>query len=659
MERSQSAAAGRLLCYARLWGLMKLLETGLFQLVLGSESRGTFSFSARPLCELCGALGLSFWLFFASAKPEGPEGPGPKLPPSEPLLARKEAEASAASETWKFQEIFLPLLLLSQVLGLLGVLDSAPFAWDYQYAFALMELSLAAILALGIVLGRHSTFDARCAFVLDAARPLLCGQLGLLYLFAGVWKLNSTFLDPRVSCAPVLWAQLLAKYFYWLDYFGQVNVSLVKISIFGTLLVEIGLAVLVLVLTLALRLPQMQALTAWLPGLIFAVGLSLHLLIAICPSPNGAGGFSCAMAVWYAWLLPLRNNSTQTRSSSISSRTLAGAFLLALLALGLDMQDFAMPTYGVMVTILCAEFRHGGEESSIDVGNERRPRAGRGGDHIELTEHRAATLMTQLLFLLLFLAWSFGSAFVGIQDMGADTMYGGLQVYGTGRGNHLFLPTGVFWEAQHQLESGARPLLYRVSSVSQDSKAGQYLRSLYPAEVQLEPEGAATALLRSAGHTARMFSPGAARVLGPHWAEVARGPGPESEPYPYLAPEVALCRMVWEARAIMKRTAEEEQPGGLNTAPPLEIHVSPLDQGHAAVQPNLLILVTAGRVDVKCAKCISCEHVRERLQEVLRQPLPYWVWKLLVYFPIPTMGSLITSFDNDNETTMRPAGCVA
>ena len=107
----------------------------------------------------------------------------------------------------------------------------------------------------------------------------------------------------------------------------------------------------------------------------------------------------------------------------------------------------------------------------------------------------------------------------------------------------------------------------------------------------------------------------------------------------------------------MKRTAPE-QPGGLNTAPPLEIHVSPLDQGHAAVQPNLLILVTAGRVDVKCAKCISSEHlVRERLQQVLRQPLPYWVWKLLVYFPIPTMGSLITS-DNDNET-MRPAGCVA
>ena len=190
---------------------------------------------------------------------------------------------------------------------------------------------------------------------------MLCTQLSLLYLFAGIWKLNSTFLDLHVSCAPVLWAQLLAKYFYWLDYFGQVNVTLVKISIFGTLLVEIGLAVLVLVLTLALRFPQMQTLTAWLPGVIFAVGLSLHLLIAICPSPNGAGGFSCAMAVWYAWLLPLRSNPSQTRSSSISSRTLAGAFVLALLALGLDMQDFAMPIYGVMVAILYSEFTHDGE----------------------------------------------------------------------------------------------------------------------------------------------------------------------------------------------------------------------------------------------------------------------------------------------------------
>ena len=511
----------------------------------------------------------------------------------------------------------------------------------------------------GILLGRHYTFDARCAFVLDAARPLLCGQLGLLYLFAGVWKLNSTFLDLQVSCAPVLWAQLLAKYFYWLDYFGEVNVFLVKISIFGTLLVEIGLAVLVLVFTIALSLPQMQVLTAWLPGvtgLIFAVGLSLHLLIAICPSPNGAGGFSCTMAVCYVWLLPLpiplrsdeneRVPAVPVDSSSIASRIKAAFMLvplLALLALGLDMQDFAMPVYGLMVAILYAERRHGDDTRSIHAGY----------DSYELTRHRAATLMTQLLFLLLFLTWSFGSAFLGIQDMGADTMYGGLQVYGTGRGNHIFLPTGMFWEAQHQLDSGARPLLYRVSSVSQSktgtagstSSAFHYLRSLYPAEVQLQPP-AAEALLRSVGHTARMFSPGAARVLGPHWAEEAA-----LLPFrlqPYVVPEVELCRMVWEARAIMKRTAQE--PGSLNTsAPPLEIHVSPLDQG----QSTLLILVTAGSVDVKCARCISPEHVRERLQEVLRKPLPYWVLKLLVYFPIP---SSLTFADG---ATLQPAGCVA
>ena len=142
MERLQSAPR-RLLCYARLWALMKFLETGLFQVIFDSESRGTFSFSSKALSlsKLCGALGLSFWLCFAFATP-----PGPKLPPSEPLLISKEA-----SDKSKLQkEIFLPLLLLSQLLGVLGVFDAAPFAWDYQYAFALMELSLAAILALGI-----------------------------------------------------------------------------------------------------------------------------------------------------------------------------------------------------------------------------------------------------------------------------------------------------------------------------------------------------------------------------------------------------------------------------------------------------------------------------------------------------------------------------
>ncbi|CAE7436882.1 PLT6 [Symbiodinium sp. CCMP2592] len=642
MERRQSAAARRLLCYGRLWGLMKFLETGLFQLVFDQTSRGTFSFSKAPLCKLCAALGLSFWLFSAAA---------PAAPPSEPLLGRAGKEASEASKS-----ILLPLLLLSQVLGVLVVLESAPLAWDYQYASALMELSLAAILALGILLGRHYTFDARCAFVLNAARPMLCGQLGLLYLFAGVWKLNSTFLDLQVSCAPVLWAQLLAKYFYWLDYFGEVNVVLVKISIFGTLLVEIGLAVLVLVFTIALSLPRMQVLTAWLPvttRLIFAVGLSLHLLIAICPSPNGAGGFSCAMAVCYVWLLPLPLRNSDDRvpvpSSSISSRIIAAAFmlvpLLALLALGLDMQDFAMPVYGVMVAILYTECRHGDDTRSIHAGYDSYDERG-----------TRVTLMTQLFFLLLFLAWSLGSAFLGIQDMGADTMYGGLQVYGAGRGNHIFLPTGMFWEAQHQLESGARPLLYRVSSVSQSnagskstSSALQYLRSLYPAEVQLQPP-AAEVLLRSVGHTARMFSPGAARVLGPNWAEEAA-----LLPFrlqPYVVPEVELCRMVWEARAIMKRTAEEPEPepGSMNTsAPPLEIHVSPLDQG----QSKMLILVTAGSVEVKCARFTSPEHVRGRLQEVLQKPMPYWVWKMLVYFPIPS------SLTFAGGATLQPAGCVA
>ena len=105
----------------------------------------------------------------------------------------------------------------------------------------------------------------------------------------------------------------------------------------------------------------------------------------------------------------------------------------------------------------------------------------------------------------------------------------------------------------------------------------------------------------------------------------------------------------------MKRTAEE--PGG----PPLEIQVSPLaawDDGLSdkGQQPNLLILVTAGRIDVTCAKCISSEHlVGKRLEEVLRKPLPYWVWRSLVYFPIP-LSNRLTFADGG---MLQPAGCVA
>ena len=48
--------------------------------------------------------------------------------------------------------------------------------------------------------------------MLDAAAPTIKHQLAVFYLAAGVWKINSSFLDPYYSCGPVFFMQLLDVY---------------------------------------------------------------------------------------------------------------------------------------------------------------------------------------------------------------------------------------------------------------------------------------------------------------------------------------------------------------------------------------------------------------------------------------------------------------
>ena len=155
---SSRSPAEHLLCYACLWGLIKLLETGIFQdFFSGGDSRGTFNSFASSLPKVCGAMGLGFWLWTlcfvcaqrAKQQRGRPERHGSEIAEQEqPLIAGRKPQAFA--ELFPGEKIFLPALLLSQVLGIAVVLSSAPLVWDYQYAFGLLELSLATILGIGI-----------------------------------------------------------------------------------------------------------------------------------------------------------------------------------------------------------------------------------------------------------------------------------------------------------------------------------------------------------------------------------------------------------------------------------------------------------------------------------------------------------------------------
>jgi hypothetical protein len=123
------------------------------------------------------------------------------------------------------------------------------------------------------------------------------GQLALLYLAAGMWKLNSSFLHPGYSCASVFAAQLADK--YWPEsllaessviYLDTVATAAVAVAPTATVMVELAIGIL-------LAVPRTRRV-----GIVLA--LLLHLGIVLTPPPNGATNFAVGCAVRMFLFMP-------------------------------------------------------------------------------------------------------------------------------------------------------------------------------------------------------------------------------------------------------------------------------------------------------------------------------------------------------------------
>ena len=130
--------------------------------------------------------------------------------------------------------------------------------------------------------------------------------------------------------------------------------------------------------------------------------------------------------------------------------------------------------------------------------------------------------------------YSFGGIILGTQDLGACNMYSNLRMYG--RTNHLLFPTaalGTIWS----------PAAEALTLVRVESCTSKHINSLYPGELTTRMAPHELELLRSAGHSARMFNAMKARVLGP---ELAPTDAPWSR---YTVPAIELRRLLTEARS--------------------------------------------------------------------------------------------------------------
>ena len=119
------------------------------------------------------------------------------------------------------------------------------------------------------------------------ASATIRAQLVLFYVAAGVWKVNSSFLNVHYSCAPVFLLQLTAAYLPQSAQHPLLVLLIGRSAAALTIAVEVGVG---LLLWLG------RGRRTW--GLLgVTLGAMLHLLIAMTPPPNNIGTFSYGCCV--------------------------------------------------------------------------------------------------------------------------------------------------------------------------------------------------------------------------------------------------------------------------------------------------------------------------------------------------------------------------
>ena len=189
----------------------------------------------------------------------------------------------------------------------------APYHFDS--AIWKMQTDLAVLLAVALHEREHAM--TACGWVVQ-------GQMSLFYLASGFWKINTAFLDHRVSCAPILFLALLEYLPPTLTPLALTR-FLTVIAPWTTIIGEMAIGVLVL-----------GNLTMQCLGVALAV--VLHFMIAITPFPNQIPTFGVYCLVRLFFSIPESWSTAQAEISAMPlrlGRDVASTIKVAGMALGL------------------------------------------------------------------------------------------------------------------------------------------------------------------------------------------------------------------------------------------------------------------------------------------------------------------------------------
>mmetsp|Transcript_36806 Transcript_36806/g.60927 ORF Transcript_36806/g.60927 Transcript_36806/m.60927 type:complete len:573 (+) Transcript_36806:54-1772(+) len=431
-----------------------------------------------------------------------------------------------------------PLACVSLCVRLSATLHKMPFVWDSYYWC--LQTDLVLLLALLPALARRCSANT----ALFTASRTIRVQLALFYLGAGFWKINTSFIHPRYSCAPIFFLQLLASYTpLWLEP-PAATLQLVAHAAPGmTIAGELAIGVLLLSSGAMARLGV-------------CIALLLHFGIALTPPPNDAVSFSVASVTRLLLTIPTGTSFVHTelvalvmpsatpRSTSTSSSphrlrgTLpaAAAVVCGSVAARMVLERVrshprmsnaslnpSVAYFGALVVLTVRAV-------IADGGPQRRERIAERGSFYNAYVH--------LGFISLAFAYSFVFIILGVQDLGAPNMYSNLRMHAGS--NHFFMSTSFL---QHRL-AATTGSAFSGGVVRIESTDSLWFRQLYPAELTSDFTARERRFMKTAGHSARMFNGGKARVLG-----INSIPPPAAMPLArYSLHALELRRLLGEAR---------------------------------------------------------------------------------------------------------------
>ena len=331
-------------------------------------------------------------------------------------------------------------------------------------------------------------------------------QFAAFYFFSGFWKLNTSFLDPRASCATIFFAQIAARFFPF------ASLSFAKIAPLATVSLELSIGIVMLYGLVGKR-------RCWIRrGALLA--FILHFAICLTPPPNDISPFALKCSVRLVFFSTAKSARKVLETKVLTTSGAGGlmvAFAGALLASSIF--DWNPKQWSFFLYVLQSSF------TLTALALE---------DEDEMTTFGRSEVIGFVGAMM----YGLGGLLTGIQEQMSPNMFANLKIHGGS--NHVIMPTGIL---QHWYATKPATHPFGGGIIRVEETDSPWLSTMYPADFTMCLDERTIQTLEHVGMpTPCYFNPGFSRILGLHTVP------PQEKFYRYTVVAAEMRRLFVEAK---------------------------------------------------------------------------------------------------------------